>query len=139
MKIRNGFVSNSSSSSFVLKGFLLDDIDNYKIVEFFKNNYPDFYDKTISRYDTNDIENEDFLTEIGSYLSCPIKIEKGIECENGLPEDKWFIGEELAIIDDLDFNDTQIYKLELGETLTKLQNELDIKEQPKIIIGTCMS
>ena len=52
MKIRAGFVSNSSSSSFVLKGYLVDELDVQKAISFVRETYPEIYER-VSAYENS--------------------------------------------------------------------------------------
>ena len=56
MKIRNGFVSNSSSSSFILKGFVIprESINYEEIMKKFDFDYQPIVDEYVEKYSYND-------------------------------------------------------------------------------------
>lgn len=91
MKIRNGFVSNSSSSSFICKGYTIPELDEEKLVNILISKYPDCINETNKDYDT-----EDLFTEYLYYL-----YDKNILVEK--TEDAWIIAEILSKSSDTDY------------------------------------
>ena len=91
MKIRNGFVSNSSSSSFICKGYTISELDEEKLVNILISKYPDCINETNKDYDT-----EDLFTEYLYYL-----YDKNILVEK--TEDAWIIAEILSKSSDTDY------------------------------------
>ena len=132
MKIRNGFVSNSSSSSFVLKGFLLDELDVKKTIEFIKKYYPVVYEKVCKITDPVD---EEFIHEASYYDEMPLKIKRG-DCENGIPEGEWFVGKELQSTDETCCLENEIIDFELSNDLALAKDGLGIESDIKVIVGT---
>lgn len=132
MKIRNGFVSNSSSSSFVLKGFLLDDIDVKKTIAFIKEYYPVVYEKACKNAEPVD---EEFIHEASYYDEMTLKIERG-NCENGIPEGEWFIGKELQSTGDDGYLENEIIDFELSNDLILAKDAFNIESDVKVIVGT---
>ena len=108
MKIRNGFVSNSSSSSFCIFGFKVKDVlpkDEEACEEFLKNVYSG-------------------------------KILKDIELL-GDDDDYGFIGYVIVDVSDCDSIDNcEISLSELQERIKGLQKKLKITIEPKIYMGT---
>ena len=91
MKFRNGFVSNSSSSSFICKGYTFPEIDEEKLVNILMSKYPECLNEHNKDYST-----EDLLTEYLYYLW-----DKNIVvCQT---EEAWIIAEILAKSSDSDY------------------------------------
>ena len=90
MKIRSGFVSNSSSSSFIVKGFILSD-DIIKDLDFEELYTKYGFDKT--KYDPEYYDKDEIDYEFLYYLS-----DKGIYYSNdfyGIPRGSSIIGDKL--------------------------------------------
>jgi len=68
MKIRSGFVSNSSSSSFVMIGTRVNDIDIVKLAENIINKYPNI---TIPNYISKQRDADDWAYNVLRSSACP--------------------------------------------------------------------
>jgi hypothetical protein len=134
MKIRSGFVSNSSSSSFVVKGYLLpkDNFDYSKMIEIM-DKFEFDYGEDLDEDTIKDI----FYWEFTDMLSCK-NIYIGTNTEDGCPDDNTLmIGELLAEADDEGgYFDTMVLDLENSPSLEDLKEKLDINAPIKIIVGT---
>lgn len=134
MKIRSGFVSNSSSSSFVVKGYLLpkDNFDCNKMIEIM-NKFEFDYGEDLDEDTIKDI----FYWEFTDMLSSK-NIYIGTNTEDGCPDDNTLmIGELLAEADDEGgYFDTMVLDLENSPSLENLKEKLDINAPIKIIVGT---
>ena len=130
MKIRAGFVSNSSSSSFVLKGYLVDELDVQKAISFVRENYPEIYER-VSAYE-NSLD-EGFLRECVDSL--PILIEQG-DSYNGIPNGDWFIGKVLQETDESLYLDNEIIDFQPSNDLDALKEYFGIASEIKVIVGT---
>lgn len=134
MKIRSGFVSNSSSSSFVVKGYLLpkDSFDYNKMIEIM-DKFEFDYGEDLDEDTIKDI----FYWEFTDMLSSK-NIYIGTNTEDGCPDDDTLmIGELLAEVDDEGgYFDTMVLDLENSPSLEDLKEKLDINAPIKIIVGT---
>ena len=134
MKIRNGFVSNSSSSSFVVKGYLLPkyNFDYNKMIEIM-DKFEFDYGEDLDEDTIKDI----FYWEFTDMLSSK-NIYIGTNTEDGCPDDDTLmIGELLAEVDDEGgYFDTMVLDLENSPSLEDLKEKLDINAPIKIIVGT---
>ena len=134
MKIRLKYVSNSSSSSFVVSGYLLEDKDLSRFWQIIKELVPELVTKC-----NNDFEY--FRDEYGyNFSHNGISIIYG-NSDNGLPEGKTFIGKFIATVDeDNNFDDIIIDIMNLEEQLNiykkyLLEDELKLK----VITGTMLT
>ena len=143
MKIRTGFVSNSSSSSFVLRGFLIDK-DKYTQESLLQlmNIMPDEdkIQETFERYnyDTREDVIEDmFYDKIYNYFD-DMGLFFGLNSEDGCPdEDVYMIGEMLYDSYYNDICDTQIIDGKISNAkLQAIQDKLGLEDSDvKIICG----
>ena len=143
MKIRTGFVSNSSSSSFVLRGFLIDK-DKYTQESLLQlmNIIPDEdkIQETFERYnyDTREDVIEDmFYDKIYNYFD-DMGLFFGLNSEDGCPdEDVYMIGEMLYDSYYNDICDTQIIDGKISNAkLQVIQDKLGLEDSDvKIICG----
>lgn len=133
MKIRSGFVSNSSSSSFVLKGFVLskDSLtfeDKLNIMDKFGFNYKE-YDEYLNEEDIDEI----FYYEFRNHISDKIAVLQDVE--DGAPDfDTIVIGEML--FDREDYMDTMVLNTDLTPTLQQIKEVFNINDSVKIVCGT---
>lgn len=132
-KIRTGFVSNSSSSSFVLKGFVLSKNsftfeDKLNIMYKFGFNYKK-YDKYINEKDIDKI----FYYEFRDHISDNIALLQDVE--DGAPDfDTIVIGEMLSNCED--YLPEMVIDTDLTPTLQQIKEVFNINDSVKIVCGT---
>lgn len=136
MKIRNGFVSNSSSSSFVLRGFVIDekDFDYKKMGRLITSGYDEMWEEYVEEYGEDAEEYDFFLESIDNS-----DIHVGFGTEGGAPsEDKVIVGELFATDTDECFSYEEI-DLVMSEQLQEIKDAFDIKDDLKVIIGRMLT
>lgn len=133
-KYRLGFVSNSSSSSFVVKGYLLpkDNFDYHKMTEIMDKFEFDYGDN-LEEDNIKDIFYNYFLDELRDK-----ELFMSYYTEDGSPDDDTIIiGKLLAETDseDMYFN-TMVLDLEDTPELKQIKEKMNIDTPIKIIVGT---
>lgn len=135
-KIRQGFVSNSSSCSFVVAGVMVDE-DKLNIHQLVKNLYPEVYQQCSD--ESNDLEDlEDCLYDYISMNESNIYF--GDNVEQGADEGKLLIGYTIAEIhDEYELDNTKMTLNEINNKCKGLLNKLGLDdEEVKIITATRM-
>lgn len=126
MKIRSGYVSNSSSSSFVVVGYLIDDESKTRYVDLIKE-----IDQLMST--------KEIFEDFGCYFEKNgISIIYG-DIDTGIEEGKTFVGKQICEYDleSESFPDVQFEIDDIKEQLEKFEKYLLPEEfKLKIIIGT---
>lgn len=134
MKFRTGFVSNSSSSSFVVKGFLLpkEDFNHNKMIEIMDKFEFDYGDN-LEEDNIKDIFYNYFLDELRDK-----KMFMSYYEEDGSPDDDTIIiGELLADIDSSEgYIPTTVIDTEPSPKLDSIKEKMGIDSPIKIIVGT---
>ena len=138
MKSRSCFVSNSSSCSFILQGFLLDD-KKYTLVDLMNKVYSeeDRNELAQSSFKKDWIElNEDELSDCSYELRNEYDIIIEDCSEAGCPDGKIMVGHRIRISDE--YEETRIFTAEtMNKTLDDLLKLFPDEEQC-IITGTMM-
>jgi len=142
MKCRSGFVSNSSSCSFVLLGFKVDNNINTRI-EILKNLAPEEWDKFMKEYCPEYYNSQEFIYEVlddkfKEDLTIADDSETGYDKKDG----KMVIGLEVARSYDDTFDDDIInlndFTSPLLNKMKKVINENDIEHEFVLLTGTKM-
>ena len=128
MKIRMNYVSNSSSSSFVVVGYLIDDESMSKYYEIAKKLNPELVNKSKNL--------EDYIFENG-YETSGNGLSVITGCgDNGFDKGKTFIGKFIAKGDD-DNNGMDEKIMDIDEIRNAISKEFDfLNEKLKIITGS---
>lgn len=142
MKVRNGFVSNSSSSSFILKGFVIprESINYEEIMKKFNFDYQPIVDEYIEKYSYNDRQDairdvywdkfDNILTKQHVYVG------QGVEagCND---EDSVMIGEIIEETGECG-RDFKYHELdfEMTDMLRDIKEKFNIESPVKIIVTT---
>lgn len=121
MKTRNGFVSNSSTSSFVLVGFLMDEGPDYKA--------------TIRGLFSDVPEDED---EFWDWLheEAPCYVRTG--SDDGIPDGKIFLGRKVAETSDYEMPEKNLDLLGVVKELEELRVKMGLPEDlpARLLTGT---
>ena len=128
MKNRHGFVSNSSSSSFVLIGYKLDG----KIEEIVKKFAPEIYAQLKAKCEQD--KGCYFEDELHDFLNSNF-----IEGITYLSDDgPGYLGRVLSQMssEDCSFDSVTLTGIELSEVMERVQADLEMDEPPSLIIGT---
>ena len=146
MKIRNGFVSNSSSSSFIVKGFVVESykLDDKKLVDNIFTAFPEIkqkVDKYIEGYKNLGIDDYEVQREV-YYGLMDLDIYYADCMEDGAPKNCTIFGTlledtgEAEYIHDMVIDCTLDEKLESLQSLLKNSLKTDDDLSVKIVCGT---
>ena len=146
MKIRSGFVSNSSSSSFVVKGFVIpsDKIDEKKLFEQCCNKF-ESTKELVERHKASEYYDEHETMWDAMYSLRDNGIYYADNEEDGAPKNSVLFGELIEETgSDRDWFNDHIIDCVLDEDTTELQNMVksslteEVELPLKIVVGTRM-
>ena len=135
MKIRTGFVSNSSSSSFIIIGYKINDAEY-----FVKKLYPTEYAAAVNKAEAKASEGkysvddylQDYVFDI-LYNNSHSDEFLGTVMGNG----EYFLGHILATSHDYDvLSDGSLNGKQLVEIMEKVKEKTEMEEEPSLIFGT---
>ena len=141
MKIRNGFVSNSSSSSFVIIGYK---ISHSEIEEFIKKHAPEEYEKIVEKSFDEEL-GETCLDTLNDYMYDAIREDK--VCPEGLSalSDGYtgdlYVGKVISDEKDEGFfnrthNSSSLSGEEIMTTINIIKEKMGKKEPPSLMSGS---
>ncbi len=117
MKLRKGFVSNSSTSSFVIIGYEIDEVDLVALVKKITDKPDEWFD-----------EDGDWIYEVDTV--------SGFSVFNLSEEGELYIGVQPLDIDENSISEAEIDLAEITTKMDKLKALLGTSESPKIYGGT---
>jgi len=144
MKIRTGFVSNSSSSSFVMVGFEKEAEDKKEIIKLLFNFSEDDFIKEIEKYSYYSKDDKDDKDDVKEFCY-QFLYEKRDECDfnyligqdDGAPKGKMVIGKFLCKLnqDDSYLGKSTTSILDITEEIKEIQKKFNENSDIKIYIG----
>lgn len=127
MRCRMGHVSNSSSSSFVVMGFLLDK-DKYDLLELYKKLLPG---KEIEAKNHLYDEEDFYHDKISNSDMC-----LAYHSEDGSPDGKYMIGVKLADGSEYGFDYKEVDMALPMDRVSKIKDAIGVDVETKVYVGT---